>query len=82
VLTLEFHCSNGAGPKTFRICQIKPLQLLPNSIGKCREQNTGKQVGSEVRPEEAEMTWLALAAMTLAAAIGFNVLAVTIQGER
>jgi hypothetical protein len=34
------------------------------------------------RAETGETMWLALAAITLAAAIGFNVLALAIQNER
>ena len=41
----------------------------------------GPRVGVSARNQEEEM-WLALAAITLAAAIGFNVLALAIQFEQ
>jgi hypothetical protein len=47
----------------------------------CREPDSPSGVRCAVATEEEKM-WLALAALTLAAAIGFNVLALAIQDPK
>jgi hypothetical protein len=48
-------------------------------LASVRNRTHGRAVGGEVPTRRRKMMWLALTAITLAAAIGFNVLALAIE---